>query len=285
MLTYQVKENGRNSATTHMGVDNSGSVVGTSAFTSDWNTLAHKLSENLRVRIQVHEIRASEGRVLVFTIPKHSPGQPVQVSGGSGEYTYPIRDGESLVEMNPTTLQEIFAETDPDWSAEIAPDVTSHDLDERALTEYRRRWANATNSPERESVNFEQMLNDLSLRREEGITNAAVLSIVERVGSGRGVNYILSRRYYQYTNSMGQHTRLSGLNSAVKKNIIIEHLRRNGRVTNAELQVAMPDMEMKAISNLLSRMSKQNIIQHVGTMRSGYWELVNPPRNEQSSIN
>lgn len=158
-----------------LGVDNNGSIVGSSAFSGNWNTLAHKLSENLRIRVKVHSVSTPSGRVVVFEAPRHAIGVPVQVHGGTGVYRYPIRDGESLVEMDPSTLQDIFAEREDDWSAQLAEGVTLNDLDRDALAMYRSEWAQFSGQLDRTQLAFEAMLTDLQLMTDGKVTNAAVL--------------------------------------------------------------------------------------------------------------
>ena len=89
------------------GVNDSRQIVGSKAFSDGWNTLAHQLTEHLGIRIKVYEVKHGLGRVLAFEIPRHITGRPTKVVGGSGKYIYPIRDGESLVEMDQQTLQDM----------------------------------------------------------------------------------------------------------------------------------------------------------------------------------
>ena len=487
-----------------LGVRDDKVITGTNAFSTNWNTLAQKLTNELGIRIRVYKIMASAGRVLVFEIPKHSSGQPVIATGGTRQYRYPIRNGESLVEMDDSTLRMIHAEDEPDWSAETIDGVTTGDLDQGALAAYRKLWADHTRKPERETVNFKEMLELVWLIQNDKITKAALLlfgteallsrlipdseiifewrnspkdiaygermncreafilardkiwnainnrntvfryqegliqydikafnedairealinafahrdyrisgrsitikaspkelyienpgrlmpgvtidnlidshawrnrrlaealekvnimerssqgvdkifkttiedgkglpvytttsepsvtltipatftdtsfikfleavankyhdvltlkemieleeirqgkkdkdliyrqkfvslGIIEKVGKGRGSKYILSHNYYQYTNSTGIYTRMSGLTRDVKRSIILEHLKKNGRVANQDLQEAMPDMTMNDITTLLKAMKKDGLIEHEGSRRFGYW--------------
>ena len=157
------------------GVDDDRDIVGSKAFKDGWNKLAHKLTEHLGVRIKVYEVMHPQGRVLVFEIPRHTSGRPTKVIGGSGQYTYPIRDGESLVEMDQQTLQDIFDERIEDWSAKYIKGATMNDLDDTAMEQYRLKWAKHTGKPDRASAPYADMLSDLGLVSAEGVTNAALL--------------------------------------------------------------------------------------------------------------
>jgi ATP-dependent DNA helicase RecG len=494
-----------------LGVNNDRKIVGTKAFIGNCNKLAHQLTQDLKIRIKVYEITADGHRVLVFQIPRHITGTPVQVKGGTGKYRYPIRDGESLVEMEQSALESIFAEKEDDWSANYTEDINIDDLDINTLNSYRISWSKKTGKPEYLNTDYKSMLNDLCLMSENKVTNAAVLlfgteqtiykvapdaeiifewrnnskdiaygerknwrkgfinikddiwnvinarntvfryqegfvqsdiesfdeesireaivnafahrdytitgrsiiikaspeqfyienpgrlmpgvtvenildktawrnrllaeslekvnimerssqgmdkifrntieagkgspvlrissdpsveltiptslvdqnfisflghvankhqtnlslkeiielerirkgskitnlefkdkflslGIIEKIGQGRGSKYILSHQYYTYANDAGSHTRLAGLSRTVKRSIIIEHLKTHGKVTNSELQKAMPDMDMQEISNLLKGMRKDGLITYTGkSPRWGHWHI--DPKN------
>ncbi len=157
------------------GVNDNKVIVGSKAFLQGWNKLAHQLTEHLGLRVKVYRVQHSAGRVLVFEIPRHHQCVPTKAVGGSGKYVYPIRDGESLVEMDAQTLQDIFDEKINDWSAQIIPGVTYKDLDIRALDNYRTRWAQHTHKPERLGVSHKTILRDFGLVDGDKITNAALL--------------------------------------------------------------------------------------------------------------
>lgn len=490
-----------------LGVDNRKSIVGTNAFLKNWNTLANSISKDLKIRVKVYQVKTSEGRVLVFEIPRHIISIPVQSVGGTKDYRYPIRDGESLVEMATETLQAIFEERDNDWSSIVQPGASVQELSRDALTEFKGKWAKNTNDPKKLKLSNEVMLNDLQLCIDGKATNAALLlfgteasvskfipdaeiifewrnndqdiaygerknwragfmliqdeiwrsinarnvifryqegfiqrdisafdeetireavvnafvhrdysiggrsitikaspgkfqienpgrlmpgitlsnifdrsawrnrklaeslekvnlmerssqgidkifrltieagkglpelkinsdpavsltvpaaledqqfinfleqishrhqttlslkeiielenirqgkkqknlsykdkflelGIIERIGHGKGSVYILAHRYYKQTNSTGQYTRLSGLSKDVKRSIILEHLNKNPHVTNSDIQEAMTDMNVKDIYRLLNGMRKDKLIEHHGSKRYGYWNVV-----------
>lgn len=499
-----------------LGINNDRQIIGTNAFPENWNELAHILTQDLSIRIKVHEVMCDDYRVLAFEIPRHITGSPTQVQGGTGKYRYPIRNGESLDEMDQQTLQLIFAERDEDWSAHIAEGVDIHELDRTALEIFRSDWARHTNQPKRLLTPLPEMLSDLQLVEGTRVTNAAVLlfgttqllsrvipdaeiifewrnnehdiaygerrnwregfmlikdsiweavnarntvfryqegftqrdipafdessireaivnafahrdyritgrsivikvspgkfyienpgrlmpgvtlenildksvwrnrllaeslervhvmerssqgmdkifrhtieagkglpvitlspdpsvsldipaalkdqsfvnflevivnkhqitlsireiieleqirqgvkttnlayrdkfldaGIIERVGQGRGSKYILSHQYYTYTNDPVSHTKLAGLPREVKRNIIMEHLKKNQRVTNGELQKALTDMGAQEITTLLKGMKKDGLIAHEGSPRWGFWRLDKSDKRSDSA--
>lgn len=492
-----------------LGVADNRKITGTSAFDGTYNKLAHTLAQNLGIRPKVHEIKTTGGkRVIVFDIPRHTTGVPVVVRGGTGKYKYPIRDGESLVEMTQESLRLIMDEREEDWSSEIAAGVTLEDLSTGAIERYKVAWRSATHSPDKLKLSNRDMLNDLRLASDKGITNAAVLlfatdvtmakvipdaeiiyewrnkssdipygdrvnwregfmliyddiwnrinsrntafrlqegfvqkeiqaydeesireavinafahrdytirgrsirislspekfeiqnpgklvygvtleniltssawrnrllaeslekvnimerssqgmdkifrrtieagkgapslkitddpsieltipasladesfvgfledvinkhqvtlsleevialeqirngaknledkfkekflklGIIERMGTGRGIRYILSHNYYIYNNDAGSHTRIVGLAREVKRSVIIEHLKKHRTITNTEVQQAMPELSYQEASTLLKAMGKDGLIKYVGKSRWGHWEIQN----------
>lgn len=113
-------------------------MAGTNAFKGTDNKLSHDLFTKIKIRVDVEELLHPEGRVLIFHIPSRSRGRPIR---SSGAYTYPMRAGESLVEMDEMTLRAIFNENEPDFSHKIIDGISPADLDEKALENFKKQWA------------------------------------------------------------------------------------------------------------------------------------------------
>jgi|GEM_PF-7055277 len=62
------------------------------------------------------------------------------------------------------------------------------------------------------------------------------LGLIELVGHTKGARYILSHQYYEFVGKPGEHIRLRGLSTEVRRKTILELIRKNGKVTNSELQ-------------------------------------------------
>lgn len=497
-----------------LGVTDSREVVGTSSFNTTWNTLAHELSKDLGTRVKVFEVMHDRGRVLVFNVSRHYIGRPVKAVGGTGRYVYPIRDGESLVEMDSDTYRGITQEVQIDYSAQTADGVSVKQLDQMALNDYRQRWADHAKNPGHLKKRFTQMLQDIGMIRDGKLTNAALLlfgtesllqqyvpdaeiifewrndaneipfgarttwragflnivddiwqtvaarntvfryqegfvqrevdaydersireavtnafvhrdytvsgssilikaspdkfyienpgnfmagvtieniieksvyrnrllaeslekinimerssqgvdtifmraiengkgkphykvttdpsiqltipaklvdknfviffeeavnkrgtslspreivelemiragekatnlqfrdkflelGLIEKHGRGRGSHYILAHKYYVRTGETGRHTRLTGLTREVKMNLILKHIRKNGMIRNEDVQTAMPEMDVKAASRLLTSMRKKGLIDHTGSRKDGYWyEVIKENKQE-----
>ena len=108
-----------------LGVDNNRKVVGTTAFQGTYNKLTHDLLTKIKIRVDVEQLDHTNGRILIFHIPPHLQGIPIK---STGAYTYPMRAGESLTEMDETTLKSIFNETTTDFSRQIAKRIVSSRL-------------------------------------------------------------------------------------------------------------------------------------------------------------
>jgi ATP-dependent DNA helicase RecG len=145
-------------------------VVGSKAF-ADFQRTKLGLLERLRLRIDAWEIAHPDGRVLVFEVPGRPIGMPIQYNGA-----YWMRGGESLVPMTPDMLKRIFAETQPDFSAEICSGADFGDLDRRSIDLFRDRWAARARRTDLAGFAPEQLLIDADLHLPgKGITYAALI--------------------------------------------------------------------------------------------------------------
>ena len=99
-------------------------VVGSQAFVAatELNYIKKVITDKFRFRVEVIELQHPDGRVLVFAIPPRPIGHPIDIDGA-----YPMRSGESLVNMTPDMLKRIFAEGQPDWFAQAAKSDASAD--------------------------------------------------------------------------------------------------------------------------------------------------------------
>ena len=154
-------------------------VVGSEAFDQLERTKAG-LIDRLRLRIDAEEIPHPDGRVVVFHVPSRPIGMPIQIDGA-----YWMRGGEDLVPMTPDMLQRIFAETGPDYSAEICPGATISDLETAAIEEFRRRWISQSKNETLAGLSAEQVLTDAELIDTRGVTYAALVLLGKRQALGR----------------------------------------------------------------------------------------------------
>jgi len=155
-----------------LGIDDSGEIVGSKAYEQNYNRLSHRLFDSLKIRIEIEEVNHPNGRVLIFHVPSRFPAQRVK---STGAFKYPIRHGESLVEMDDETTKRILNEVDPDFSASIVDGLTIKDLDEEAMQEFRSLWSKKSERPDYLEIDFVEMLDNLDLKSEKGITYAGLI--------------------------------------------------------------------------------------------------------------
>jgi len=144
-------------------------VVGSKAFANLERTKAG-LIERLHLRITAEAIPHPQGRILVFEAPARPIGMPIQYKGA-----YWMRSGEDLVFMTPDMLKRIFAESGPDFSAEICPLASQGDLSSDAIERFRARWHKKSGNAALLEIPSSQLLEDAELVVDGKITYAALI--------------------------------------------------------------------------------------------------------------
>jgi len=85
----------------------------------------------------IHELTTEAGRVVLFEVPAAPRGIPIAWKGH-----YYARAGESLVSLGLDKQDEIRSQTlAQDWTAQVVPEATVADLDERAVQSAREAFA------------------------------------------------------------------------------------------------------------------------------------------------
>ena len=155
-----------------LGVDNDGNVTGTKAFEGTLNTLSHTLFQKIGIRVDAEELNYQEKRVLIFHVPNHLFGIPVK---STGSYTYPMRAGESLTEMDAQTLRKILNEGESDFSAQTVLELRLDDMDESAIDKYKQLWAEKSKRDEYRFFSTEKLLRAIGGFSEKGLNYAALI--------------------------------------------------------------------------------------------------------------
>jgi ATP-dependent DNA helicase RecG len=154
-------------------------VVATQAFDALERTKAG-LVDRLHLRVDADAIDHPDGRVLVFDIPSRPVGFPIQYNGA-----YWMRGGEDLVAMTQDMLKRIFAETQPDFSAEVCSAATLADLDPRAIEKFRSKWIEKSKRMEIRELPTDRLLEDAELTVDGAVTFAALILLGTRRALGR----------------------------------------------------------------------------------------------------
>lgn len=154
-------------------------VVGTAAFDEPGRTEAG-LHQRLLHRIPVEELKLPEGRVLVVHVPGRLPGTAWQIDG-----RYLKRAGDDVASLGDAELKAIFAETGPDFSAEVCPAALLSDLSPAAIGTFRARWAQKTRDERKAGWGDAETLTNAELLVDGGVTYAALILFGTRPALGR----------------------------------------------------------------------------------------------------
>ncbi|MDD5054841.1 MAG: ATP-binding protein [Candidatus Peribacteraceae bacterium] len=187
-----------------------------------------------------------------------------------------------LVERSGQGLDRIFEQSirqgkgKPDFSGtdefEVHLNIPAQVRDP-TFVQYLERVAN-----ERQiTFSFEELLELEHIRTQGSVSSPAYrenfldLKLIEQVGRTKNARYVLSRSYYEHIGRKGSHTREMGLSRDAKKQLILEHLQRHGRVRRNELQDAFLGTPSQILSNILQELRNKGSIVFFGSRRNGYW--------------
>lgn len=99
------------------------------------------------------------------------------------------------------------------------------------------------------------------------------LGIVESIGRGRGVRYLLSRRFYDSIGRSGTYTRRRGLDRDANRALLLKHIEDNARRGSnlEELQQVLPGLSRRQVQTLIQDLKKQGLIRKEGKVRWTRW--------------
>ncbi len=155
-----------------LGVTDEKEISGTKAFQGTTDTLSHKLLQNLKIRVDVEEKFYKNKRVIIFHIPSRSICVIVK---SSGAYAYPMRAGSSLVEMTQDKIKEILNETVGDFSAQVVRGFSLCDIDNEAVENFKKLWAQKQDRREYLTFSIEKTLRSVGALSDNGLNNAALI--------------------------------------------------------------------------------------------------------------
>ncbi|SPE35547.1 putative transcriptional regulator [Candidatus Sulfopaludibacter sp. SbA6] len=115
-----------------------------------------------------------------------------------------------------------------------------------------------------------------------GLEHLLEEGVIERIGRGRGVRFLLSRRFYSFLGRRGRYTREKGLNRETQKELLVRHIRESEPegARLADLQDVLRDLSRKQVQTLLRELRDGGRVTVVGVTRSGRWH----PAQKDSSI-
>ena len=144
-------------------------IVGSTAFPQPEQTRG-QLNQRLHLGIRFDVVNHPQGRVLVFHVPPRPAGIPIQFRG-----KYLVRSDESLVGMSGERLREIYTESGHDFSADVCPGLAIEDLSVPAIEDFRQRWIRKSGNAQVATLSVEQLLHDIDLVHQDGVTYAALI--------------------------------------------------------------------------------------------------------------
>ncbi len=108
------------------------------------------------------------------------------------------------------------------------------------------------------------------------------LGVIEKFGRGRGVRYILGRRYYRMTGQKGAYTRKKGLDRETNKALLLKHIEENKETGSRlkELMQVLPALTDNQVKKLIAELKKEGRIYNVGATRAALWY----PKNGNSIV-
>lgn len=149
-------------------------VVGTRQNENSTGELEANIYRDTGIRPKIYELYEDEaekkGRVLVIDVPPRPAGTVFKF-----EDVPLMRVGEELKPMSDEVYLNIIQENEPDFSQQICRDATLDDLDPDALSVLKEKYAKKQNNPIFLTLSNRQILSDLQLITDEGVTNAAVI--------------------------------------------------------------------------------------------------------------
>ena len=132
--------------------------------------IVDKVYERLQIRITTEELYKVGKRVFVIKVPSRPVGRTLNFEG------IPLmRTGASLRDMSDDELFRILSEREPDFSAKICEGLGLSDLDEKAISIMKQKYADKQKNPGFASLPASQALTDLGLSVDGSFTYAALI--------------------------------------------------------------------------------------------------------------
>ncbi len=97
--------------------------------------------------------------------------------------------------------------------------------------------------------------------------------VIERVGRGRSVRYLLSRRFYRALSKSGVSTRRSGLNRETNRALLLKHIQERGAegATFAELAQVLHGLSRRQVQRLTQELRREGLIALKGARKGAKW--------------
>jgi len=99
------------------------------------------------------------------------------------------------------------------------------------------------------------------------------LGLIERMGRGKGVRYILSRRFYAAILKKGVYTRKKGLDRETNKQLLLKHIMDNRRDGSRmeDFRQVLPTCSRGQIHSLLRKLKREGKVRVEGRTKAALW--------------
>ncbi len=107
--------------------------------------------------------------------------------------------------------------------------------------------------------------------------------VLERLGKGRGVHYLLSRRFYRFLGKEGIYTRRRGLDRDTNKALLLRHIEDSAKTGTRfeQLQQVLPGLSRYQIKTLLRELKRDGQITVEGLTKAARWFPAQKPNSKQ----
>lgn len=104
------------------------------------------------------------------------------------------------------------------------------------------------------------------------------MGVIERIGRGRGVRYMLSGSYYSMIGQKGVYTRKKGLDRETNKALLLKHIMQNTQsgCRLDELMQVLPALSRGQVQRLLKDLKSEAKIEVRGATRAATWHKKSP---------
>lgn len=119
-------------------------------------------------------------------------------------------------------------------------------------------------------IHREQPVSELLKHR---IPHLLEQGVIERVGRGRGVRYLLSRRFYRHLGKAGVYTRKRGLDRETNKELLFKHICDSGTegCKGSDFRQVLPHLSRGSIYRLLAELKREGKVRVEGMTKAGRW--------------
>ena len=97
--------------------------------------------------------------------------------------------------------------------------------------------------------------------------------VIERVGRGRDVRHLLSRRFYRFVGKSGVYTRKVGLDRETNKALLLKHITdsESEGAPFTELMQVLPGLSRRQVQYLIEELRREGAIELRGTTKGAKW--------------